>query len=63
MDVRAFTDADIVRDYRFLEEVGAEGERAKRWRPTFGDEEEAGGGGGGGAAGGDEEDAADAVDA
>ena len=41
MDVRAFTDADIVRDYRFLEEVGAEGERAKRWRPTFGDEEDA----------------------
>ena len=51
VDVRAFTDADIVRDYRFLEEVGAEGERAKRWRPTFGDEEEAGGGGGGGGRG------------
>jgi len=51
VDVRAFTDADIVRDYRFLEEVGAEGERAKRWRPTFGDEAEAEASGGGGGRG------------
>ena len=39
VDIRDFGDADVVRDYRFLEEVGAEGERAKRWRPTFGDED------------------------
>ena len=37
IDVRDFTDGDVVRDYRFLEDAGATGERAKRWKPTFGE--------------------------
>lgn len=45
IDIRDFEDADVVRDYRFLEEVGAEGDRAKRWRPTFGEDGESGVGG------------------
>lgn len=35
-DIREFTDADVVSDYRFLEEALLEKDRAKRWRPQFG---------------------------
>ena len=35
-DIREFTDADVVSDYRFLEEALLEKERAKRWRPQYG---------------------------
>lgn len=35
-DIRDFTDADVVSDYRFLEEALLERERAKRWRPQYG---------------------------
>ena len=34
-DIRDFTDADVVSDYRFLEEALLEKDRAKRWRPEF----------------------------
>jgi|TARA_B110000967_G_scaffold39535_1_gene39272 hypothetical protein len=34
-DIREFTDADLVSDYRFLEDALLEKDRAKRWRPTF----------------------------
>jgi len=35
-DIRDFTDADVVSDYRFLEEARLEKDRAKRWRPQHG---------------------------
>lgn len=35
-DIRDFTDADVVSDYRFLEEALLEKDRAKRWRPQHG---------------------------
>ena len=34
-DIRDFTDADLVSDYRFLEDALLEKDRAKRWRPRF----------------------------
>ena len=34
-DIRDFTDADLVSDYRFLEDALLEKDRAKRWRPQF----------------------------
>ena len=34
-DIREFTDADVINDYRFLEEALLEKDRAKRWRPEY----------------------------
>lgn len=34
-DIRDFTDADLVSDYRFLEDALLEKDRAKRWRPAY----------------------------
>jgi len=34
-DIREFTDADVVNDYRFLEDALSEKDRAKRWRPSY----------------------------
>ena len=36
-DIREFSDADVVSDYRFLEETLLEKDRAKRWRPQYAD--------------------------
>ena len=36
-DIREFSDADVVSDYRCLEETLLEKDRAKRWRPQYAD--------------------------